>query len=288
MIEVNQGILPLILLNIGKAHHFGDWNFIDVKSPFARIYFVLKGEGQVEIDSKEYCLKPGFLYLIPPFKLHTDSCDDEFVLYYLHIYENQLQQFSIFEKLLFPFEVRASLLDRLLFEQIYNINPDRHLIGFDPKKYDTSAQLFRDIGVSKKQPLHQIIETNGIIHQLFSRFITEAVIRYSTSDKRIIDALNYISGHLNNPLSATILAKFVCLSVDHFIRLFKRELNCTPQTYINQRRMEKAQLLLAVTKMPVQEIAFSLAFSHVTYFNRLFKQLVGDSPLSYRRNNTTT
>lgn len=288
MIDVNQGIPPLLLLNIGMAHHFGDWNFIDVKSPFARIYFVLKGEGRVEIDSKGYCLKPGFLYLIPPFKLHTDSCDGEFVLYYLHVYENQLQQFSIFEKLLFPFEVAASHLDHLLFEQIYKINPNRDLIGFDPKQYDTTAQLQRDISVSKKLPFYQTIETNGIIYQLFSRFISEAVLRYSTSDKRVITAIDFISVHLNEALTVSLLAKLTCLSVDHFIRLFKHELNCTPQVYINQRRMEKAQLLLAVTTMPVQEIAFSLSFTHVTYFNRLFKQLVGVSPSYYRRNNKTS
>ena len=44
---MNEGPLynfPLLMLNVGFASHFGDWNWRNVRSPFARLYYVVDGE----------------------------------------------------------------------------------------------------------------------------------------------------------------------------------------------------------------------------------------------------
>lgn len=46
----------------------------------------------------------------------------------------------------------------------------------------------------------------------------------------------------------------------------------TPLQYINQKKIEKAQLLLITEELAVKEIAFRLAFEDYSYFNRLFKK----------------
>lgn len=70
---------------------------------------------------------------------------------------------------------------------------------------------------------------------------------------------------------------------DHFIRLFKKELGTTPLQYINQKKIEKSQLLLITEEIAVKEIAFQLAFEDYSYFNRLFKKITGVTPQEYRR-----
>ena len=72
------------------------------------------------------------------------------------------------------------------------------------------------------------------------------------------------------------------LTKDHFIRLFKKEMNCTPLQYINQKKIEKAQLMMVIGKKPVKDIAFNLSFNELSYFYRLFKKITGKSPQVYK------
>jgi hypothetical protein len=42
--------LHIFTLNVGYAYHNADWNWQNVRSPFARLYYVTEGEAQIEID----------------------------------------------------------------------------------------------------------------------------------------------------------------------------------------------------------------------------------------------
>ena len=52
--------------------------------------------------------------------------------------------------------------------------------------------------------------------------------------------------------------------------------------YINQKKVEKAQLLLITDNMTVKEIAYSLGFNDHSYFIRFFKKVTGLTPNQYR------
>ena len=55
--------LHLFTLNVGLAYHDGDWNFKNVRSPFARLYLVVEGTARIQLPSGVYDLKPGYLYM---------------------------------------------------------------------------------------------------------------------------------------------------------------------------------------------------------------------------------
>ena len=76
-----------LTLNVGLAIHNADWNWQNVTSPFTRIYYVTKGHAKIILPSGEYQLKPGHMYMIPSFTLHSYSCEEHFEHYYIHIYE---------------------------------------------------------------------------------------------------------------------------------------------------------------------------------------------------------
>ena len=52
--------------------------------------------------------------------------------------------------------------------------------------------------------------------------------------------------------------------------------------YINQKKIEKAQLILVTDEMSVKNVAFALSFDDYSYFNRLFKKTTGLTPQEYR------
>ena len=54
----------------------------------------------------------------------------------------------------------------------------------------------------------------------------------------------------------------------------------TPSKYINQKKIEKAQLILVTDEMSVKNVAFALSFDDYSYFNRLFIRKKGTSLVS--------
>ena len=55
--------------------------------------------------------------------------------------------------------------------------------------------------------------------------------------------------------------------------------------YVNEVRVERAEVLLKSTSETVSEIAASVGFDDVNYFTRVFKKHRGISPGFFRRNN---
>ena len=274
--------LNLMLLNVGYLELNANWNWQEVYSPFARIYYVKGGEARTLINNKVYTLKPGKLYLIPPFTLHNDECDSYFSLYYIHFYEKNTRKESIFDKYDFPVEVDAELLELLLIQRLLSINPGRHLQHIDPGLYDNMPTFSQYIAENRRLPLHSVVETQGILQQLISRFLEKAKMKPGYKDVRINMCLKYIHENTDKDISISLLADIACITEDHLIRIFKREMNCTPLKYINGKKMEKAQLLLLTTDLPVREVALELLIDNVSYFNRIFKKHTGKTPQKYR------
>lgn len=77
--------LHLFTLNVGLACHNGDWNWKNVRSPFARLYLVVQGTAKIQLPSGIHDLSPGHLYFIPAFTTHSYICDSPFTHYYLHM-----------------------------------------------------------------------------------------------------------------------------------------------------------------------------------------------------------
>jgi AraC-like DNA-binding protein len=279
---MNRENFNLIVLNIGLAKHHADWNYKKIRSPFARIYYVTKGAAYILLENSSYALKPNYLYLIPPFTIHTDECFGEFELYYLHFFETEISPIRLFERYSFPFESLASELDLILIKRLISIHPQRELKKYDPKSYDNTSTFLNNIADSAKAPAADSLETQGIIQQLLSRFMNRANAKIATSDERILKSIEYIHNHIDQDINIKELASMACLSDDHFIRMFKKEIKQTPLAYINQKKIEKAQFLLIFTSQSIKSIAFHLSFGNISYFNRLFKRQTGYTPLSYR------
>jgi AraC-like DNA-binding protein len=273
--------LNLILLNVARVVHYSDWNWKGVNSPFARLYMVESGEAKVISPDKVHVIKPGYLYLVPAFVTHSYENTDTFTLYYMHIYDEN----NIFESLDFPFEVNASEFDEQLVRRLVEINPCRELMSSDPDSYDNFPHLLKTIAKNDHLPFDSAVETKGILLQLFSRFLDKAVPKREISDKRIAKVVRFIHENIGRNITIDELSSSCFLTNDHFIRLFKREMKCTPIQYINQKRVEKAQLMLIIGKKSIKDISYSLSFDNVSYFYRLFKKTTGFAPGQYKEQN---
>ncbi|MBR1410992.1 MAG: helix-turn-helix transcriptional regulator [Prevotella sp.] len=276
--------LHLLTLNVGFARQNADWNWKNVRSPFARLYYVTEGEAQVNIGAESYRLTPGHLYFIPAFIEHGYVCDSLFSHYYIHIYEDQQHGSGILDEWNFPVEVKATPIDLELMKRLCYINPFLKLPESDPMSYDNHSTLVSNIQLNQRRPFCDKVESRGILYILMSRFLKVAVSKVDVKDDRIHQTLAYIRRHLEGRLDIGELAEKACMSKDHFIRIFKHATGETPNAYITKRKLEKAELILVTTDLSIKAIANLLAYDDYSYFNRLFKKHTGFTPQQYREN----
>jgi transcriptional regulator GlxA family with amidase domain len=89
--------------------------------------------------------------------------------------------------------------------------------------------------------------------------------------------------HLGESIDLLMLAGVAGLSVHHFARQFKQSLGVAPHRYLTQKRVERAQDLLAQTDLSLAEIAYAAGFSDQSHLARHFRYMLGTTPREFRR-----
>ena len=182
----------------------------------------------------------------------------------------------------FPVELEATPADLMLVERLYELNPMTALPASDPNVYDNHQTLVERIQQNRRRPFADKVESRGILFILMSHFLKHATPKVSFADDRISRVLTYIRTHLSSRLDVGSLAAEACMSKDHFIRVFKKATGETPNAYVTQRKMERAEVNLVTTDLPINRIADLLGYDDYSYFTRLFRKHVGMSPQQYR------
>lgn len=92
----------------------------------------------------------------------------------------------------------------------------------------------------------------------------------------------YMHEHLNENISLHDLATHCGYSASHFSAIFRKKTTRSPIEYFLDLKMQNACQQLDFTSKRIKEIASDLAFTDQFYFSRLFKRIIGVSPVDYR------
>ena len=93
----------------------------------------------------------------------------------------------------------------------------------------------------------------------------------------------YIEVHLSENIDLVMLSAVGGLSMHHFARQFKQSAGVTPHHYLIEKRIERAQEMLAHSDLSLSEIAFAVGFSDQSHLARHFRYIVGTTPREFRR-----
>jgi AraC-like DNA-binding protein len=98
----------------------------------------------------------------------------------------------------------------------------------------------------------------------------------------ITKAKQFIRDHSAEELSLRSVASAMNLSVFYFCKQFRKTTGLKFTEFLARTRVELAKSLLLNRNFRVSEIAYETGFRSLTHFNRVFKQIAGQSPTDYR------
>lgn len=275
------------LLNVDRVKLTSKWNYWNVISPYYRIYFIDEGAGEISDPSKTLSLEPGYLYIIPSYTLCNLSCNDHLSQYFVQFFEESADGVSLFAHSRSILKIEATPMDINLFTRLLKINPKRGINrSDDPQVYEKNIFYKEYQELNNQQNTASYLETQGILLQLVGRFLHPQLRQQGEigpAPIKIVETVSYILVNLHSDLSVAFLASRINQNPDYFSRQFKTYTGERPANYIIGKRIERAQYLLATSRMSYSEIATQIGFSCLSYFSKSFKAQAGLSPRAYKK-----
>lgn len=97
------------------------------------------------------------------------------------------------------------------------------------------------------------------------------------------EAYEYLGEHYAEDCSLKTVAAALHVSPNYLHAIFLREVGVTPFAYVTEKRVQRAEALIAAGEKSMQEIALEVGFCSQSHFNKVFKEQTGQTPAAYRR-----
>ncbi len=188
---------------------------------------------------------------------------------------------------------RSYLVLGLVFEKealrLYLLGPRRNRTG-KWKTYPQEEFIFRQSLSEDGRMLCRALEGEGG-SGLYYRRIAEALVELcrnllcappvltaGKARKTWQAASRFLADHLHEPLGREQVAEQLRIHPNHLSRLCKIFSGKTFAHYVQERRLERARLLLADPRLNVGEAAALSGFGSTNYFIRLYRKRFGTTP----------
>lgn len=234
-----------------------DWHTMVTDFRYVRIYYIREGEAELTLTTGRQVLKAGHLYFIPSFQILGGDCPEIMGHYFIHlipdVFTDHFFSLLAFEKeLTLPVKVADYLFTNVVY----------HHTGEDS---------------------YAKIVTSNSIHLILSYFFRHTADMTARQDlSKFVEVFDYIDKHIGEPISLSELANLMFMNKVYFSNLFKKSFGISPQQYIQQKKLDRARLLLADPTLSIAEVARSLSFYDPAAFTAFFKKQTGTTPKQFR------
>lgn len=141
-----------------------------------------------------------------------------------------------------------------------------------------------DLYIQKVDKLDHVSDIFDLQIEMFTSFTK--LVRQSKLDQAqalpILRCIEYIDLHLHETITLADLAKHTGYSSNYISQLFKERMNQSVKSYIQMQKIAVAKNMLSESDYSILEISETLAFSSQSYFTKIFKKIVGMTPLEYK------
>ena len=263
---VDKGMTPI-------GFHFHD---------FHKILLLMKGNVSYCVEGRTYDLQADDIVFVPAGEVHRP------VLHDTAIYERIIIYIS--KDYLNTYRTDNYDLAQCLIEAHQKQSHVLRIPAFGTTKL---GQIVREL----EQSLDSNEYANELYHNLLflefmiqlNRVAIHDGIEYlsnSSSNKKMIDVIDYLNEHLTDDLSIDFLAETFYLSRYHLMHAFKEETGYTIGNYLSTKR-----LLLARDRIrqgePITNVCYECGFRNYSTFSRAYKKNFGCSPREQLSRQTT-
>ena len=161
-------------------------------------------------------------------------------------------------------------------------NPPLTSVSLPHRRVGAEAALLVERGMQRPARGAELIRLPG--GAIVERRSTDML---AIPDPDVVAALAYIRNHATNLIRVADVLRHVPTYQHRLERGFRKYLGRTMLNEIRRVHVEHAKRLLVMTDLPIPEVAVRSGFRNTTKLGIAFRQLMGITPSSYRKQHTT-
>ncbi|MCH7411461.1 AraC family transcriptional regulator [Belliella sp. DSM 111904] len=255
-----------------KLHQHPQW----------QLTLIIEGKGQLMVGDYLGRFGPGDMFLFTSNMPHVFRSDPSY-------FEESNEKLSIGYTLFFDFEVLGPSMLELdeLNELGHWVSHVRgsYMISNETKETLQEEMLhFEDV-----KGLEKLLQALRVLKLLKDSSNLKTLNKYfserdytESEGKRMGNIMNYILTKSHKVIQLGDMADMAHLSKEAFCRFFKDRTGKTFTAFLSQVRIHHASQLLIESDLSIAEVAYQSGFQNLSYFNRVFKRIQGESPKDYR------
>lgn len=137
---------------------------------------------------------------------------------------------------------------------------------------------------------HYSLVCHGVLLEILGLIGQDIELKHFSPTKlHLVKSMQqYLIEHYREAVTIEALSNITNRTPNYVTNTFKEITGMTPITYMHHLRMQAACELMRTTQLTIREISDYLGYNDQSYFNRMFKKMMGYPPSTiYSRNLTT-
>ncbi|MBE9029170.1 helix-turn-helix transcriptional regulator [filamentous cyanobacterium LEGE 11480] len=252
------------------------------RANYYSIGLVRQGAGDYSMDNQRYPTRDYTIYFTNPGHISAVEITQPTTGYHLNFTESFLQQ-----------SLQADVLDAFPF-LIAEMLPPQYLSKSGFELFDRFGQQMLEEYESASQYKSQILGNLLVVMLLKMKELfwadyhpltegSQGTALVKTFQQNLEEHYrSFSAGNIQQLYKVEDYAAAQYLQPSYLSAVIERKTGKTIQTWIMEKTIEEAQILLSRSSSPIQQIALQLGFKDAPHFSRLFKQHVGVSPSVFR------
>ncbi len=256
------------VLWIARYDYQKDWILRPHHHSYFQMIHFLNGTGTVTRKDEPLSIASGDTHLFRPREVHG------------LVASSQIRTLDV------KFEVKSRALQRelSLAPALVQWKDPRLAARFEKIRAEGEAkqQFFRELCSSLLQEILYLYLRHGQSGAVSS--FADSLPDAPPQKELLQKTTNYVEANIGKPLSVKRIANELGCSERSLRMHFQDGLNMSPLQFLHLRRIAFAKSLIEYSDYALKEIAILSGFQRVQHFNRVFKQVEGCTPASWRDN----
>ena len=239
----------------------------------SELIYILRGEMKLTIYERSFLMQPEDIVVINACERCGFHASEDILFARLRLPDNRLAGEN--ENVDYRFICNSVLGDKRNYDELRHVLKNLLTSDLHVREHENRVSY---LYLSCYYELMQILTVH------FMTGVPEAVLsKHEKNEQRMYKITSYIEKNYHQEIRFDALARYMYLSEGYLSRYFKENFHMKFSDYVKKVRLKHAAEALLYTDRPVTKIAYDCGFSGISVFNRVFKDVYGETPSAFRR-----
>lgn len=245
-----------------------------------RILYVISGKADILIESEHFELVPGSLFYCCSGNVYSmQSTGVKMIALNFDLTQENNEHTEFYPRISISDDTRLPSIEWDFIDDAEFMNSYLFIANAD----DRSESLKRILKEFSIQKMYYREIAGALLKELLVELYRYSILDAHNSSTTVSQIMDYIKENFDKPLNNEMLSSMSGYHEYHLNRLFMKHVGTSVHKYILNIRINEAKKLLLTTEQPLTYIAEKVGFNSNTHFSSYFKQVIGISPLEFRK-----